>query len=201
VDALAGCSSDLSLTRERLVAELREHALQIGEVTLTSGARAQYYVDVKRAILRPAGFAAVGALIAAQVSAWGGTAVGGMTMGADPLACAALAAGASEKAFIVRKEAKAHGLQRRIEGPDLAPGDRCVVVEDVVTTGGSTIAAIDALREAGHTICGVVCVLDRLTGGDIAIATAARAPFVALATIDDIYPDRPDRATKPGPSA
>ena len=101
----------------------------------------------------------------------------------------------------MRKEAKAHGLQRRIEGPDLAPEDRCVVVEDVVTTGGSTIAAIDALHEAGLTICGVVCVLDRLTGADVAIATAARAPFAALTTIDDVYPDRPDRAAKLGASA
>src|SRR5438477_3336615 len=92
MDALAECTSDLLLARERLIAQLREHALQIGEVTLTSGARAQYYVDVKRAILRPAGFAAAGALPAAQVCEWGGTAVGGMTMGADPLACAALAA-------------------------------------------------------------------------------------------------------------
>src|SRR5207245_4319619 len=132
-----------------------------------------------------------------EVSEWGGTAVGGMRMGADPLACAALAAGGAEKAFIVRKQAKAHGMQRRIEGPDLAPEDRCVVVEDVVTTGGSTIAAIDALHEAGHTICGVVCVLDRLTGADVAIATAARAPFVALTTIDDVYPNRPDRTAKP----
>jgi len=91
MDALAECSSDLVLARQRLLSELREHALQVGEVTLTSGARAQYYVDAKRAILRPAGFAAVGALLAAQVSQWGGTAVGGMTMGADPLACAVLA--------------------------------------------------------------------------------------------------------------
>ena len=174
--------------------ELREHALQVGEVTLTSGARAQYYVDVKRAILRPAGFAAAGALLAAQVCEWGGTAVGGMTMGADPLACAALAAGAGEKAFIVRKQAKAHGLQRRIEGPSLTPEDRCVVVEDVVTTGASTLAAIDALHEAGHTICGVVCVLDRLTGAAEGIAAAAGAPYAALTTIDDVYPDRPDRA-------
>jgi len=193
MDALAECSSDLVLARERLLSELREHALQIGEVTLTSGARAQYYVDAKRAILRPAGFAAVGALLAAQVSQWGGTAVGGMTMGADPLACAVLAAGAVEKAFIVRKQAKAHGLQRRIEGPTLAPADRCVVVEDVVTTGGSTLAAIDALHEAGHTICGVVCVLDRLAGAGEPIAAAARAPYAALTTIDEVYPDRPDR--------
>jgi orotate phosphoribosyltransferase len=198
MDALAECSSDLPLARERLIAQLREHALQIGEVTLTSGARAQYYVDVKRAILGRAGFAAVGALLAAQVCEWGGTAVGGMTMGADPLACAALAAGAGEKAFIVRKQAKAHGLQRRIEGPSLAPEDRCVVVEDVVTTGGSTLAAIDALNQAGHTICGVICVLDRLTGAAEAIAAAARAPYVALTTIDDVYPDRPDRPPRPG---
>jgi len=194
MDALAECTSDLLLARERLIAQLREHALQIGEVTLTSGARAQYYVDVKRAILRPAGFAAAGALLAAQVCEWGGTAVGGMTMGADPLACAALAAGAGEKAFIVRRQAKAHGLQRRIEGPSLTPEDLCVVVEDVVTTGASTLAAIDALHEAGHTICGVVCVLDRLTGAAEGIAAAAGAPYVALTTIDDVYPDRPDRA-------
>jgi orotate phosphoribosyltransferase len=201
VDVLAECSSDLALARERLVSELREHALQIGEVTLTSGARAQYYVDAKRAILRPAGFAAVGALLAAQVCEWGGTAVGGMTMGADPLACAALAAGAGEKAFFVRKQAKAHGLQRRIEGPALAPDDRCVVVEDVVTTGGSTLAAIEALHEAGHAIVGVICALDRLTGAAEAIAAAARAPYVALTTIDDIYPERPDRPAQPEPYA
>jgi orotate phosphoribosyltransferase len=194
MDALAECRSDLELARERLVALLREHALQVGEVTLTSGARADYYVDAKRAILRPAGLAAVGALIAAQMSEWGATAVGGMTMGADPLACAALAAGAGEKAFFVRKQAKVHGLQRRIEGPPLAAEDRCVVVEDVVTTGGSTLAAIEALHEEGHTVCGVVCVLDRLTGAAETIAAAARAPYVALTTIDDIYPERPDRA-------
>jgi orotate phosphoribosyltransferase len=193
MDALAECSSDLALARERLIALLREHALQVGTVTLASGARAEYYVDAKRAILRPGGFAAVGALLAAQMSEWGATAVGGMTMGADPLACAALAAGGGDKAFFVRKQAKAHGLQRRIEGPPLAPEDRCVVVEDVVTTGGSTVAAIEALHEEGHAICGVICVLDRLTGGDAAIAAAARAPYVALTTIDDVYPERPDR--------
>lgn len=178
--------------RERLVEELREHALVIGEVTLTSGARAAYYVDTKRAILRPSGFAILGRLVAAQVSAWEGTAVGGMTMGADPVACAALAGGASAKAFFVRKDAKAHGLQRRIEGPPLAPEDRCVVVEDVVTTGGSTIAAIAALHDAGQQICGVISVLDRLAGGGEAIERAAGAPYVALTTIDDVYPDRPD---------
>jgi orotate phosphoribosyltransferase len=179
--------------RGRLVEELRSHALVIGEVTLTSGAVAEYYVDAKRAILRPEGFAALGTLLAHQVAEWRGTAVGGLTMGADAVACAALAGGARVSAFFVRKETKAHGLQRRIEGPLLTPGDRCVVVEDVVTSGGSTITAIEALREAGQEICGVVSVLDRLAGGGAAIERAAGAPYVALTTIDQVYPDRPDR--------
>src|SRR3954447_19601175 len=151
--------------RDRLVAAMREHALVIGEVTLTSGAVAQYYVDAKRAILLPEGFAALSELVAERAAARGATAVGGLTMGADPLACAALAGGADVKAFFVRKEAKAHGLQRRIEGPPLEEGDRCLIVEDVVTSGGSTIAAIQAVREAGFEVCGVVAVLDRLAGG------------------------------------
>jgi orotate phosphoribosyltransferase len=172
------------------VAQLRAHALAIGEVTLTSGATASYYVDAKRAILRPEGFHALATLLAAKAYEWDATAVGGMTMGADAVACAALAGGARVKAFFVRKDAKAHGLQRRIEGPPLTPDDRCLVVEDVVTTGGSTLAAIAALHEAGHTICGVVSVLDRLAGGGQAIESAAPAPYVALTSIDDIYPER-----------
>jgi orotate phosphoribosyltransferase len=178
---------------QRLVDELRTHALIVGEVVLTSGATAQYYVDAKRAILRPAGFAALGEIVARHAREWGGTAVGGLTMGADPVACAALAGGFDGKAFFVRKDTKQHGLQRRIEGPPLDPGDRCVIVEDVVTTGGSTLQAIDAVREAGHEIVGVIAVLDRLAGGAEKIEAAAGAPFVACATIDHIYPDRPDR--------
>jgi len=179
--------------KDRLVAELRAHALVIGEVVLTSGQTAQYYVDAKRAILLPAGFTAMGELVAERAAAWGATAVGGLTMGADPVACSALAAGADVKAFFVRKDAKAHGLQRRVEGPLLEPGDRCLVVEDVVTTGGSTLQAIEALREEGLQIAGVVSVLDRLAGGGERIAAAAGAPYEPLATIDDVYPDRPDR--------
>ncbi|HEV2975828.1 MAG TPA: orotate phosphoribosyltransferase [Solirubrobacteraceae bacterium] len=194
MDALAECSSTRAEARERLIEQLREHALVIGEVTLTSGARAQYYVDAKRAILRPVGFAALSTLVAGYVAEWNGTAVGGLTMGADPVACAALAGGARAKAFLIRKQAKDHGLQRRIEGPALADEDRCVVVEDVVTTGGSTLAAIEALNDAGREICGVLSVLDRLAGGGAAIERAAGAPYVALSTIDDVYPDRPDRA-------
>ena len=178
---------------DRLIAELREHALIIGRVTLTSGAEAEYYVDAKRAILRPAGFRALGELVAEQARERGASAVGGMTMGADPVACAALAGGADVKAFFVRKESKAHGLQRRVEGPLLDDTDTCLVVEDVVTTGGSTVAAIEALQDDGRTICGVVSVLDRLAGGAERIEAAAGAPYAPLATIDDVYPDRPDR--------
>jgi orotate phosphoribosyltransferase len=116
-----------------------------------------------------------------------------MTMGADPIACAALAGGADVKAFFVRKEVKQHGLARRIEGPLLVAGDRCMLVEDVVTTGGSTIRALEALREEGHEICGVLAICDRLAGGAEAIAEAAQAPFTALTTIDEVYPQRPDR--------
>jgi orotate phosphoribosyltransferase len=179
--------------RERLVSELREHALVIGEVVLTSGKTAQYLVDAKRAILRPAGFAALAELVAAQAEEWGATAVGGMTMGADPIACAALAGGADVKAFFVRKEVKQHGLSRRIEGPLLDPTDRCMLVEDVTTTGGSTIKALEAVRDEGHQVCGVLVVCDRLAGGAEAIEQASGVPVVALTTIDDVYPERPDR--------
>ncbi len=176
-----------------LIDELRTHALVIGEVVLTSGATAQYYVDAKRAVLRPAGVAAMGELIAARAREWEADAVGGLTMGADAPACAALAGGADVRAFFVRKETKAHGLQRRIEGPPLEPGTRCLIVEDVVTTGGSTLQAIEAVREAGHEIVGVISVLDRLAGGGARIEDAAGAPYVACTTIDQVYPDRPDR--------
>ncbi|HWT22041.1 MAG TPA: phosphoribosyltransferase family protein [Solirubrobacteraceae bacterium] len=185
--------------REILAAELRRHALVLGEVTLSSGATAQYYVDAKRAILRPEGFAALAQLVAGYARAWECTAVGGLTMGADAPACAALAGGAQVKAFFVRKEAKGHGLQRRIEGPPLAQGERCLIVEDVVTSGASTLRAIEAVRAEGHDVCGVVAVLDRLAGGADAIRAAAEgAPYEALVTIDDIHPDRPDRASPAG---
>ena len=148
-----------------LVSELRAHALVIGEVTLSSGATASYYVDAKRAILRPGGFMALGTLVAAKAQEWDATAVGGMTMGADPVACAALAGGAQTKAFFVRKETKAHGLQRRIEGPLLTGEDRCLVVEDVVTTGGSSMKAVRRAEEEGLKVLGIVTLVDREEGG------------------------------------
>lgn len=180
---------------ETLLAELREHALVIGEVVLTSGRTAQYYVDAKRALLRPAAFRAAGELIAAEARERGAVAVGGMTMGADPLACAAIGADGGEGlvAFLVRKDRKRHGMQRWIEGPPLEPGTRCLVVEDVVTTGGSTVAAVDRVLEEGHEVAGVVSVVDRLAGGAEAIEAAGGRPYRPLVTIDDLYPDRPDR--------
>jgi orotate phosphoribosyltransferase len=178
--------------KDRLVDELRKHALVIGEVTLTSGRTASYYVDAKRAVLLPAGFRAMGELVADRARAWNATAVGGLTMGADPVACSALAAGAEVKAFFVRKDAKQHGLQRRIEGPLLERGERCLIVEDVVTTGGSTLQAIEAVREAGFEIVGVTAILDRLAGGGDAIREAAGAPYEPLTTIEDVYPERPE---------
>jgi orotate phosphoribosyltransferase len=187
-------NTDMDAAREQLLTELREHALVIGEVVLTSGRTAQYLVDAKRAILRPKGFLALAQLVAGQASEWNASAVGGMTMGADPIACAALAGGADVKAFFVRKEAKSHGLARRIEGPLLSAEDRCLLVEDVVTTGGSTIRAIEAVLEEGHQLCGVLAICDRLAGGAEAIKQAAGVPYVALTTIDDVYPERPDRA-------
>jgi orotate phosphoribosyltransferase len=187
-------SSDAPATaHQRLLSALRDHALVIGEVVLTSGRTAQYLVDAKRAILLPAGFLALAELVAEQARAWDATAVGGMTMGADPIACAALAGGADVKAFFVRKEAKQHGLSRRIEGPLLTEQDRCMLVEDVVTTGGSTIRALEALRDEGVAVCGVLAICDRLAGGAEAIERSSGVPFVALTTIDEVYPERPDR--------
>ncbi len=178
--------------QQTLLEELRRHALIIGEVTLTSGATAQYYVDAKRAILLPTAFRALGELVAAEAQRVGATAVGGTTMGADPVACAALAAGAPVKAFFVRKDRKEHGLQRWVEGPLLEPGERCLVVEDVVTTGGSTLHAIERVLDEGFEIAGVISVLDRLAGGAAAIeAAVAGAPYRPLTTIDDVYPERP----------
>jgi len=180
--------------RATLVAELREHALVIGEVTLTSGKKASYYVDAKRAILRQPAFSAVGDLVAAKAHELGATAVGGMTMGADPIASAALTGngGAELIAFFVRKEKKQHGLQRWVEGPLIHPGTKVLIVEDVVTTGGSTVKAIERCLDEGLEIVGTVSVLDRLAGGADAITAAGGGEYTALATIDDVYPERPE---------
>ena len=188
-------SPELDGARETLLAQLREYALVVGDVTLSSGQRASYYVDARRALLRPEGFLAAGRLIAAAAREAEAEAVGGPVMAAIPLACAAIAvpAGADLVGFFVRKERKEHGLQRWVEGP-VDAGTSCLVVEDTVTTGGSTVTAIERIREEGLEIRASLCVVDRLAGGGEAIAAAAGAPFESLVTIDEIYPDRPDRA-------
>ena len=171
--------------RSRLIAELREHALVIVEVVLTSGQTAQYLVDAKRAILRPRGFRALAELVADQAREWSATAVGGMTMGADPIACAALAGGADVKAFFVRKEAKTHGLARRIEGPLLDAADRCMLVEDVVTTGGQIVLSAQDLRSEGAVVEHAVCVIDR-EGGGSDVAAAEGITLHALFTMREL---------------
>jgi len=189
-----GVVPDLDAAKRTLLAELREHSLAIGEVTLSSGATAQYYVDARRALLRPVGFLAAGELIAAAAAEVGADAVGGPATAAIPPSCAALAvpAGAELVGFFVRGERKQHGLQRWVEGP-VEEGARCLVVEDTVTTGGSTARAIERIVEQGLVVVGVVAVVDRLAGGRERIEAAANAPYRALTTIDEIYPDRPDR--------
>jgi len=186
--------ADLDAARETLLAELRERSLVLGEVTLASGAKAQYYVDARRALLRPAGFLAAGELIAAAAVEAGASAVGGPATAAIPPACAALAVptGAGLVGFFVRGERKAHGLQRWVEGP-VEPGARCLVVEDTVTTGGSTVAAIERVREQGLEVAAVLAVVDRLAGGAARIEAASAAPYRALTTIDEIHPERPDQ--------
>lgn len=185
--------ADLDAAKQTLLAELRKHSLIVGEVTLSSGAVAQYYVDARRALLRPAGFRAAGELIAAAAVEAGANAVGGPATAAIPPSCAALAVPAGEGlvGFFVRGERKQHGLQRWVEGP-VAEGDKVLVVEDTVTTGGSTVKAIEKIKEQELKPVGVIAVVDRLAGGGEAIEAAAAAPYRALVTIDEIYPDRPD---------
>src|SRR3954465_12088862 len=135
-------SPELDGAKATLVAELREHALVIGDVTLSSGQRASYYVDARRALLRPAGFRAAGELIADAAHEAGAEAVGGPVTAAIPLACAAIAVPGGDDlvGFFVRKERKEHGLQRWVEGP-VEAGTSCLVVEDTDTTGGPPGAA------------------------------------------------------------
>src|SRR4051812_29654288 len=140
-----------------LLALVRELAIVHGKVTLSSGREADYYVDMRRVTLAGRAAPLVGRVMLELTKDWEYDAVGGLTMGADPIAVsmvhAAAAKGRALDAFVVRKEAKAHGMQRRIEGPDLE-GRRVLVVEDTSTTGGSPLAAVAAVREAGATAVG-----------------------------------------------
>lgn len=156
--------------REKLAGLVRELAVVHGRVTLSSGKEADYYVDLRRATLHHEAGPLIGTLLRELVSDWEFDAVGGLTMGADPVALAVMhAAGRPIDSFVVRKAAKAHGMQRQIEGPDVT-GKRVLVVEDTTTTGNSPLTAVKALRDAGATVVGVATVVDRATGADKVIA-------------------------------
>ncbi len=156
--------------RARLAELVRELAVVHGRVTLSSGKEADYYVDLRRATLHHQAAPLIGKLLRELVSDWEFDAVGGLTMGADPVAAAMMhAPGRPLDAFVVRKAAKTHGMQRQIEGPDIS-GKRVLVVEDTTTTGNSPLTAVRALREAGATVVGVATVVDRETGADQIIA-------------------------------
>ncbi|MDT7572657.1 MAG: orotate phosphoribosyltransferase [Actinomycetota bacterium] len=150
-----------------LLALVKDLAIVHGKVTLSSGKEADYYVDLRRVTLSGRAAPLVGRVMLELTADWDYDAVGGLTMGADPIAVsmahAAAAQGRDLDAFVVRKEAKAHGMQRRIEGPDIA-GRRVLVVEDTSTTGASPLAALAAVREAGATPVGVATIADRDTG-------------------------------------
>ncbi|HKG50900.1 MAG TPA: orotate phosphoribosyltransferase [Actinomycetales bacterium] len=156
-----------SSPRDALRAAILDTAVVHGAVTLSSGATADYYVDLRRITLDGAAAPLVGRVMLDLVADLEPDAVGGLTMGADPVATAMLHAAAARgrrlDAFVVRKEGKAHGLQRRIEGPDVA-GRRVVAVEDTSTTGGSALTAVSALREAGANVLAVAVIVDRDTG-------------------------------------
>lgn len=143
-----------------------------GRVTLSSGAQADYYVDLRRVTLHHEAAPLIGRLIRELTSDWRYQAVGGLTLGADPVATAVLhAPGPPVDAFVVRKSAKEHGMQRRIEGPDVA-GRSVLAVEDTSTTGASVLTAVAALREAGADVVGVATVVDRDTGAREAVEAA-----------------------------
>ena len=157
----------------QLRAFIREHAVVRGPVVLSSGATADWYADLRQATLSGTAARRLGPAMLDLTEEWEYESVGGLTSGADPVALAMAIAAADRgrrlDAFIVRKEAKRHGLQRRIEGPPIS-GRRVLVVEDVSTTGSSALTAVRAAREAGAVVVGVAAVLDR--GGSVAIAAA-----------------------------
>lgn len=176
--------------RARLLELLAERAWLVGDFVLASGQRSRVYLDARRVTFHPLGQALLGplALRALRQRGWRPRAVGGLTLGADPVAVAIARASVAEgplvEAFTVRKEPKAHGTGRRIEG-GFAPGWPVVVVEDVLSTGGSARTAAEALREAGARVLGVLAVVDREMGGAEALA-AAGLPVHALFRLGEI---------------
>jgi orotate phosphoribosyltransferase len=174
--------------RDDLRKLIHDLAVVRGRVVLSSGAEADFYVDLRRLTLHHAGAPLVGQVMLDLVDGWDFDAVGGLTLGADPVATAMLHAAAQRgrrlDAFVVRKEGKAHGLQRRIEGPDVA-GRRVLAVEDTSTTGGSVLTAVEALREAGAHVVGTAVIVDRGAGDAVRAAGLDFRTAFTLADLDD----------------
>jgi len=168
--------------RERLVNEIRQKAVVHGKVTLSSGRDADYYVDLRRITLDAVASPLVGEVMLDLTADLDYEAVGGLTLGADPIAVAMLhtaaARGRTVDAFVVRKAGKEYGLQRRIEGPDVA-GRRVLALEDTSTTGGSVLTAVEALREAGAEVVAVAVIVDRATGAKERVEAEAQLPYLA----------------------
>ncbi|MEO3809351.1 orotate phosphoribosyltransferase [Sphaerisporangium sp. B11E5] len=172
--------------RANLLDEIIKKGVVHGRVVLSSGREADWYVDLRRITLDGTAAPLVGRVMLDLTEDLGYDAVGGLTLGADPVAAAMLHAAAARgrrlDAFVVRKEGKAHGLQRRIEGPDVA-GRRVLAVEDTSTTGGSVLTAVEALREAGAEIAGVATIVDR---GAAAAIEATGFPYRTAYTLADL---------------
>lgn len=160
-------------SRETLREQILSKAVVHGKVILSSGKEAEYYVDLRRVTLDAEAAPLIGEVMLDLVKDWEFDAVGGLTLGADPVATAMMhvAAHRGKKidAFVVRKAEKAHGLQRRIEGPDVK-GRRVIAVEDTSTTGGSVLTAVEALKEAGAIVVGVAVIVERGAKGKVEAA-------------------------------
>ena len=177
--------------RTRLAELLRERALTRESVVLSSGRRSSYYFDARQVLLDPEGAALAGSLAWETLGPAEPAAVGGLTLGADPLVCAVSAAawagGRRVTGFFVRKEAKKHGLQQWIEGPFIEEGAPVAVVNDVLTSGGSLVTAVERARQAGGVVVAALVVVDRGEGGrDVAEAALGDAPLHALFTAADL---------------
>ena len=178
---------------ETLVALIKERSLRLGEFTLASGKTSHYYVDARPTTMSARGLEVIGSLGVEMVAVagWEAQVVGGLTLGADPVAYAVSLASRHSPpvmdAFTVRKEAKAHGTGRRIEGC-FSAGSTVIVVEDVITTGGSALAAIEAVEEAEGRVVGVLAVVDRMEGGRQKLEDRGYA-VQAMVTIQDLGVD------------
>jgi orotate phosphoribosyltransferase len=183
----------MSSARDQLLELLATNSFRLGEFTLSSGGKSDYYIDCRTTTLHAQGAELAGRVFLEliQQQGWQPQAVGGLTMGADPIVVATSVissqAGAPIDGFLVRKAEKAHGMGRRVEGFQ-EKGARVVIVDDVCTTGGSTIQAIEAAREFGFNIAGVACLVERLeAGGRPAVEKAAApAPFISIFTSNDV---------------